>query len=529
MIQDYNYLEVDVLILGAGAAGLTTALSLPEKIQVAIVSKDNSGGSTRWAQGGVAAAIDHHDSIQNHINDTIVAGDGLCDQNTVTAVVADGKDSIRWLVEQGVEFSRQQNTNEFHLAKEGGHSHRRILHAADATGKAIQNALEVAAAKRENLSFINSMTAIDVFVDKESQHKNVTGAYCFNELTNKILTINAKCVVIATGGASKVYQFSSNPDGSTGDGIAIAWRAGCRVSNLEFNQFHPTCLFHRDAKSFLISEALRGEGGRLILPDGNQFMINHDKREELAPRDIVARAIDFEMKRLGINNVFLDMSHHSPQFIQSHFPNINNRLLKLGINMAVDPIPVVPAAHYTCGGVVVADSGETDIQGLYAIGEVSYTGLHGANRMASNSLLECIVYGRSVAKHILINYAGKNISKNRIPLWDSSQVRESDENITIAHNWTELRHVMWDYVGIMRSNRRLNRALKRITLLKKEVREFYWDYNLSRPLIELRNLTLVADLIVRSALKRRESRGLHFNIDYPKKLRKAQPTVLQPK
>lgn len=527
MTSNSQHYEVDVLVVGAGAAGLTAALSVPEHLSVAILTKDPSGGSTRWAQGGVAAAINDEDSIESHVQDTLIAGAGLCHQDVVEKVVSNARDAIDWLVQKGVAFTKSDET--FHLNREGGHSYRRILHAADATGWAIQHALDGQAFSASNISFYHNFIAVDLFIDRGlgSGAKRVRGCYVLNNQTGQVDTFLAHAVILATGGASKVYKYTSNPDGASGDGIAMAWRAGCRVANLEFNQFHPTCLFHPDAKSFLISEAVRGEGGTLRLPDGSRFMPRFDSRAELAPRDIVARAIDHEIKRIGADHVFLDITHRNAQFIRDRFPTIHRRLIGLDIDMTTDWIPVVPAAHYTCGGVLVDSDGETDLPGLYAIGEVSSTGLHGANRMASNSLLECIVYGRSAAKHIA-QMSQIGLEHPTFIPWDASQVVNSDENVIISHNWAEIRRFMWNYVGIVRTDKRLLRALNRSKLLAREVQDFYANYRMTTHLIELRNLVVVAELIIRCALKRTESRGLHFTLDHPDLSTDPVDTILVP-
>ena len=426
-----------------------------------------------------------------------------------------------------MQFSREDDGNNYHLTQEGGHSHRRIIHADDATGKAVATTLDSLAAAHPNITFFENHIAVDLVISKAAWPRHCHGAYVLNQATNDVELIKAKATVLATGGASKVYLYTSNPDGNSGDGIAMAWRAGCRIANMEFNQFHPTCLYHPSAKSFLITEAIRGEGGKLKLPDGSEFMHHYDERKELAPRDIVARAIDNEMKRLGVDCVFLDISHRDDEFILSHFPNAHKRCLKLGIDICREPIPIVPAAHYTCGGVMVDENGRTDIEQLYAIGETSYTGLHGANRMASNSLLECIVYGRSAAKDILKNIDKWSTPKDAKP-WDASKVTSSDEEIVLAHNWDELRRFMWDYVGIVRTRKRLDRAEHRINLLKDEITEYYRNHKVTRDLIELRNLIVVADLIIRSAQNRKESRGLHYTRNYDYTLPAAEITVLTP-
>lgn len=524
----------DVLIIGSGAAGLTAALHLAPLRRVAIISKGPvDEGSTRYAQGGVSAVLDQSDSFESHVADTLDAGAGLCDVDAVRRSVAEGPDAIKWLLGLGVPFTREahEGRSRLHLTREGGHSARRVAHAADATGQAIEEALVSAARGQPRIEVFERHLAVDLILATPKGQRRVIGAYVQDGATRTVQTILAPVVILATGGASKVYLYSSNPDGATGDGIAMAWRAGCRVGNMEFMQFHPTCLFHPQAKSFLISEAVRGEGGRLLLPDGTRFMRDFDPRGELAPRDIVARAIDHEMKRLGIDHVYLDISHRSPAFVREHFPTIHQRCLEFGFDMTVEPLPVVPAAHYTCGGVVVNSDGQTDLPGLYAAGEVSYTGLHGANRMASNSLLECLVYARAAAKHILSEPEPLTPEAlPRPPNWDESRVTDSDEEVVVSHNWDELRRLMWDYVGIVRTRDRLLRAQRRIRVLMEEVQEYYAHYRITPDLIELRNLVLVADIIVESALDRRESRGLHFIRDYPERDPRldGQPTILVP-
>ncbi|SEG72815.1 L-aspartate oxidase [Marinobacterium lutimaris] len=520
--------EYDVLIIGSGAAGLTLALNLPSHARICVLSKSElENGSTWFAQGGVAAVLDDNDSIDAHIKDTLIAGAELSRPDSVNHTISGSKAGIDWLVDQGVPFT--QESEQYHLTKEGGHSHRRIIHASDATGRAIEETLIEKTSKRANVDLREHHIAIDLITRRKLHLPSnaCVGAYVLNAATGHVEVFKAQNVVLATGGASKAYLYTSNPDGATGDGIAMAWRAGCRVANLEFNQFHPTCLFHPQAKSFLISEAVRGEGGILKLPDGTRFMPNFDSRAELAPRDIVARTIDHEMKRLGCECVYLDISHRPAEFIRSHFPTIYERCLSYGIDITKEPIPVVPAAHYTCGGVMTNLSGQTDLKGLYAIGETSFTGLHGANRLASNSLLECIVYGRSAAEAISASL-GNHEPLPDVPSWDESQVTDSDEDVIIAHNWEELRRFMWDYVGIVRTNKRLQRAQHRITLLQQEITEYYSNYKVSRDLIELRNLTTVAELIVRSAMLRKESRGLHYTLDYPDLAPERQDTILAP-
>lgn len=519
----------DVLIIGSGAAGLTTALSLPSSLTVAVLSKTTTdSGSTQYAQGGIAAVLDREDSEDAHVADTLQAGAGLCHEDAVEHVVSHGRQSIEWLIEQGVEFTRSPD-NGYHLTREGGHSHRRIVHSADATGQAVSEVLCRRAQQAENIELFENRVAVDLITNKKLflPGNRCVGAYVLNRNVQHVELFRARFVVIATGGASKAYLYTSNPDGATGDGIAIAWRAGCRVANMEFNQFHPTCLYHPHAKSFLITEAVRGEGGLLRLPDGSRFMDRFDERAELAPRDIVARAIDHEMKRLGADCLYLDISHKPAAFIREHFPTIEQRCRDFGIDITSEPIPVVPAAHYTCGGIMVDEHACTDINQLYAVGEASFTGLHGANRMASNSLLECVVFGRLAAEHIAAE-APHVPAPPEIGPWDESQVRDSDEDVVIAHNWDELRHFMWDYVGIVRTTKRLQRAKHRADMLHSEIREFYSNYRVTNDLLELRNLVTVADLIICSALQREESRGLHYTLDHPRQLTQARDTVLIP-
>lgn len=522
--------DFDVLVIGSGAAGLTLALNLAGKCRVAVLSKgDLRAGSTWYAQGGIAAVLDNNDSVESHVKDTLIAGAGLCHEDAVDFTVRNSKSAIEWLIHLGVHFTRNEDSQNYHLTREGGHSHRRIIHSADATGKAVHTTLLDSARCAKGVELFENYIALDLLKqpDPKSKKLRCTGAYVFNRHQDRVELFNAKAVVLATGGASKVYLYTSNPDSATGDGIAMAWRAGCRVANMEFNQFHPTCLYHPKAKTFLITEALRGEGAKLRLPDGSQFMHNFHKLGELAPRDVVARAIDHEMKRLGSDCLYLDISHKSPEFIESHFPTVRQKCLEYGIDITKEPIPVVPAAHYTCGGVVVNHQGQTDLKNLYAIGETSFTGLHGANRMASNSLLECIVYARSASEAILDSF--QSIPQyTPSPDWDESRVTNSDEDVVISHNWDELRRFMWDYVGIVRTHKRLERATHRIKLLQKEIHDYYANYKVSNDLIELRNLAVAAELIIRSAIQRRESRGLHYSLDYPEISPIAQDTILVP-
>ena len=517
--------DFDVLIIGSGAAGLSLALRIDPGMQVAVLSKGSlDAGSTAWAQGGISAVIDEGDSIDQHMADTIDAGVGLCDADAVYHTVVQGKEMISWLTDLGIKFTREKGADGksyLHLTREGGHTQRRVVHAADATGWAIQNALIRTAREKENIRVFEQHITIDLITThklsgapRAETGNRCVGAYVLDTGNQRVETFRARHVVLATGGANKVYLYTSNPDGSSGDGIAMAWRAGCRVANMEFMQFHPTCLYHPSAKSYLITESVRGEGGKLLLPDGSEFMHEFDSRGVLAPRDIVARAIDHKMKRLGIDCVYLDISHKPKAFIQQHFPNVYARCLKLGYDMNKEPVPVVPAAHYTCGGVMTDLKGQTDVRNLYAIGETTHTGLHGANRMASNSLLECLVFANATSQEI---NAGNppDILDWDIPPWDESRVTEPDEEIVVAHNWDELRRFMWDYVGIVRTTKRLQRAKRRVDLLISEIDEYYSNFRVNSDLIELRNITLVADIIIKSALSRKESRGLHYTLDYP--------------
>ena len=519
----------DVLIIGSGLAGQSLALRLADSRRVALVTKRTlTDSASSWAQGGIAAVLDPADSVDAHIDDTFIAGAGLCDPTATRFVVEHGREAIEWLIARGVPFTPDDSPLGFHLTREGGHGQRRIIHAADATGTAVQQTLTEQVKNHPNITVLERHIAVDLITAAKLglPRNRCLGAYVLDIARDRVLTLGASHTALATGGAGKVYLYTTNPDTATGDGVAIAWRAGCRVANMEFIQFHPTCLYHPHAKSFLISEALRGEGGLLRLPDGTRFMPDHDSRAELAPRDIVARAIDFEMKRHGLDCVFLDMTHKSADFLRNHFPTIHARCLQLGIDITQEPIPVVPAAHYTCGGVVTDLAARTDLAGLYAVGETAFTGLHGANRLASNSLLECIVFSAAAADDIL---AAPIDPLPHLPQWDESRVRDADEEIVISHNWAELRRFMWDYVGIVRTSKRLERALHRIRLLEKEIDEFYANYRVGNDLIELRNLVLTAHLIVKSAQRRHESRGLHFSRDYPDTLPRALETVLHPR
>ncbi|HEX9626137.1 MAG TPA: L-aspartate oxidase [Acidiferrobacterales bacterium] len=513
--------ESEVLIVGGGLAGLSLALRLADQVAVTILAKaELTQGSSLYAQGGVAAVLNAADCYESHIQDTLGAGAGLCHRDTVEFVVKNGPAAVQWLIDLGVPFTRDPTETHggFHLTREGGHSQRRVIHAADATGQAMETTLEGRVRRHPRIRLHEHHIAIDLITTAKlgrPGENRCLGLYALDKRSGRVEVFAADRVVLATGGASKVYLYTSNPDTSTGDGIAMAWRAGCRVANMEFVQFHPTCLYHPRAKSFLISEAVRGEGGYLKLPDGSRFMQNHDPRAELAPRDIVARAIDYEMKRGGLDCVYLDISHKPADFIVAHFPTIHRRCLEYGYDITREPIPVVPAAHYTCGGVMTDLHGRTDIDRLYAIGECAFTGLHGANRLASNSLLECLVFAQAAATDILARRDGAATAAGPLPPWDESRVSDPDELVVVSHNWDELRRFMWDYVGIVRTTKRLERAQHRAALLREEIREYYSNFRVNNDLIELRNLALIAELIIRSALARRESRGLHYTRDHP--------------
>ena len=521
--------QTDILVIGSGIAGLSVALKLARHYRVTVVAKAAlHEGSTQHAQGGIAAVLDPFDSVESHIKDTLEAGAGLCEEEAVRLVTTKGTPAIYELIELGVPFSKDTTSDDYHLTQEGGHSHRRVIHAADHTGKSVAETLIERVSENSNITLLPEHMTVDLILN--SDRSECLGSYVLDKKTDKVEALLAHYTVLATGGASKTYLYTSNPDTSTGDGIAMAWRAGCTVANMEFNQFHPTCLYHPQDRSFLISEAVRGEGGILKLPNGHAFMSEYDQRADLAPRDIVARAIDQEMKRHGIDCVYLDISHRPADFIIHHFPTIYARCLKVGIDITKEPIPVVPAAHYTCGGIKTDLNGKTDLKRLFAIGETAYTGLHGANRLASNSLVEGLVFAETAYEWIEAHF--EPVSSETffcVKNWDTSFVTQAKEKVLISHDWDELRRLMWDYVGIVRTNKRLNRALKRIRILKQEVREYFYAHTLTSDLLELRNLTEVAELMVKSAIKRKESRGLHYNLDYPKTKAKAKPTFLKPK
>ena len=532
MTRDDDSLTADVLIIGSGAAGLTAALQLATTKHVTVLAKGSlSDGATAWAQGGIAAVLEPGDTFESHIEDTMVAGAGLNNRATVEFVIENAPEAIQRLADLGVPFN-PGDEEQWHLTREGGHSHRRIVHVNDATGWAVQQALEAAAHANPNITLVPEMVAIDLIKGRHQQRFStsgrVHGVYALNRRTGKVEAYCARATILATGGAGRTYLYSTAPRGATGDGIAMAWRAGCRVSNMEFMQFHPTCLYNLDVKNFLITEAVRGEGGILKNPKtGHRYMPDYDERAELAPRDIVARANDAEIKRDGLDYVHLDISHKPAEFVKEHFPNIYEKLMGLGIDITKEPIPVVPAQHYTCGGVLVDLDGRTDAPGLYAAGEVTQSGLHGANRLASNSLLECFVFGDACARHIEANWDSLPPAP-AIRAWDESRVTDSDEEVVIAQCWREIRNFMWNFVGIVRTTKRLERAKHRIDLLRQEVEDYYRHFRVTPDLVELRNLVEVADLIIRSALSRHESRGLHYTLDYPELAAEAVDTVLVP-
>jgi L-aspartate oxidase len=507
-------------------------LNLAGSAEVTVLAKRGlDEAATAWAQGGIVGVLGADDSVDSHVRDTQDAGAGIVDEHAARFIAEHSAQAVAWLVERGVPFSADPDGPlGLHLTREGGHTVRRIAHVADSTGRAIHEVLLEQARAHPHIRLRERWMAVDLVTTRHLRQggsPRCHGVYALDIDQACVHTLPASAVVLATGGAGKVYRYTTNPDTATGDGIAMAWRAGCRVANMEFIQFHPTCLYHPQDRSFLITEALRGEGGRLLLPgvegEAARFMPRHDPRAELAPRDIVARAIDFEMKRLGVDHVWLDATHLGEAFLRERFPTVHARCAALGIDIARAPIPVVPAAHYTCGGVVTDLEGRTDLPGLYAVGEATYTGLHGANRLASNSLLECVVLGRTCATRVL---ADAPATPPALPPWDESLVHDADEQVVIAHNWDELRLLMWNYVGIVRTTRRLERALHRIELLRGEIDDYYANFRVTRDLLELRNLVDCAELIVRSALMRHESRGLHFSRDFPQTLPVSFPTVL---
>lgn len=507
------------MVIGGGIAGLTYALAAAARGSVGVLFKKGlEESSTAWAQGGIAAVSSPDDAFKYHIDDTILAGAGLCNRAVVEMVIGEAPRSIEQLIKLGVNFDRDKKGKLFHLNQEGGHSKRRIYHAADHTGAEIQNALLGAVKSRNNITLHSYCNAIDLITThklgiERGARNTALGAYVFNS-DGKIEAYVADKILVATGGAGKVYLYTSNPDVASGDGIAMCFRAGAPVANMEFYQFHPTCLYHREAKSFLITEAMRGEGARLRRMNGETFMSKYHVDQELAPRDIVARAIDHEIKVHGEEYVLLDISHKKPEFIRRHFPKIYERCKIYGYDITKEPIPVVPAAHYCCGGVVSDENGATNINNLYVAGECAYTGLHGANRLASNSLLEGLVFGHRAATHSIEHFQAYSVDAEPPP-WDAGSAVDSDEQVIINQNWDEIRRFMFNYVGIVRSDKRLDRALRRSRLIENEIHDYYWNFKITSDLLELRNLSLVANLIIRSALLRKESRGLHYNIDHP--------------
>jgi L-aspartate oxidase len=549
----------DFVVIGSGMAGLTFALKVAAFGPVAIITKKQSTESnTNYAQGGIAAVMAEEDSLDLHVQDTLTAGAGLCKEDVVRTIVSEGPALVRELIDLGVRFTKKENSqDEFDLGREGGHTRRRVLHAGDITGREIERALLAAVAASGNISVFEEMISIDLITSKKiglAGPNRCLGCYALNQITNEVEVFGARVTLLATGGCGKVYLYTSNPDIASGDGVAMASRAGASIANMEFIQFHPTCLYHPRAKSFLISEAVRGEGAILRGADGERFMDRYDSRGELSPRDIVARAIDAEMKKTGADCVWLDITHKGSDFIKQRFPNIYSTCLEFGFDMTREPIPVVPAAHYQCGGVIANVDGETEIAGLFAAGEVACTGLHGANRLASNSLLEALVVAHRAARKAQAIFSAPFVAQTvqsahsfksaqvgqpalhssgatqfmKLPEWQSGDAGNADELVVITHNWDEIRRCMWDYVGIVRTNKRLLRAANRIKHLREEINEFYWNYRITPDLIELRNLALVAELIIKSALLRHESRGLHYSLDYPELLAEAKDTVLRP-